>query len=781
MNNSLNNLPSESPLDREISRVIEVFANESRCFKLQELVGWMSDDIAHGDVLQTLIEDPRFINLGVHPNGENYFIPETALFRWYSRLTLRLAQIPLAKLTQKRLQDVVMYPLMTDVLLETPPPPLIDFGKRFGFIHEAPLPGSYVFPMASVISCMSAHNTRLTTELLESLVDIEKRGLILNQTLGETVEIGFNTLSEQQVRVLKGREGLTPKGKMTLGEIGAEMHVTRERIRQIEASIWKRLRHSSSPAIRQFLVAFLIEVMHKQGSLIVKEHSPDARMIMFLAKCLGIQSVKLKHTDLVVLGSSSKHLALLNVSKRGIPDQFPDYLNYEFIIEQLGTLGDYYLTATDTFVLAAATSDKRLHQLDKGQRVYLALRGTGEPAHFSVVTEQYNSMFPDDESSERAIHGILGRELYGVVWVGSKGLYGLKEWGNERPTETLFNTATEIVTKRYLETGEPVPESFVAAELGKYRYVVDSTSLVHVTHGNADLRVVLGRAFVPVAFVDTAAHEADAVSLTGIEVKSKKWMVVDAAQAEVVDQIDTLPIPFLCGPEFLGKQKERVLSLGKKFSVNDLKQLLHTGIGQARLADTFNTIGRIEQADEAVDRFSNAAITWETGERRDSRVTWIVPDEFMSSDLSIHPAGGDLLLKVLRNDNQLRELETNSGFQQWLPFLSLELMNVMISLRPDDLSVLQKMLLKASQYAKGSQVLGPWDSSFPQTLQSLCLYSLYQFEPTSQALDLLMQLYGACCTNIGHLVAFHPEACRLSRELDSRFWIKLTIAFSRVT
>jgi len=716
------------------------------------------------------------------PNGETYFIPDTALFRWYSNFTLRLAQASSFKLTQEGLVSA-MHPLVAGVSFETPPSPVIDFGKRFGFIDEAPIPGSYVFPMASVISCMSAHNIRLTTELLESFVDIEKRGSILNQTLVETVEIGFNTLSEQQVRVLKGREGLTPKGKMTLEEIGAEMHVTRERIRQIEASIWKRLRHPSSPAMRQFLVAFLIEVMHKQGSLIVKEHSLDARMIMFLAKCLSIPSMKLKHTDLVVLGSSSKHLALLNVSKRGIPDQFPDYLNYEFIIEQLGTLGGFYLTATDSFILAAATSNKRLHQLDKGQRVYLALRENREPAHFSVITEQYNSMFPDDESSERAIHGILGRELYGVVWVGSKGLYGLKEWGNERPTDTLFNTATEIVTKRYLETGEPVPESFISMELGKYRYSVDSTSLLHVTHGNADLRVVLGRAFVPATLVDRRGDKANHTRLTRIEMESEKWRSMDVVEADVAHQIDSLPIPFICGPEFLGKQRERVLSLGKEFSVGDLKQLLHTGVGRARLADTFATIVRIEQADEAIHRFSNAVMTWEAGERRDSRVTWIVPDGFMSSDLTIHPAGGDLLLKVLRNhdDKQLRELEANSGFQQWLPFLSLELINIMRSLQLDDFSVLQKMLLKASQYAKGTQVLGPWDPDFPQALQNLCLYSLYQFEPTSQALDLLMRLNGTRCTNISHLVAFHPEACRLVRELDSRLWTKLTIAFSRVT
>jgi len=782
MNNSLYNLSPERPTNREISRVIELFANESRCFKSWELLEWMNRDIVHGDVLQTLIEDPRFTNLGVYPDGGSYFISENALFRWYIRLTLRLAQIPLAKLTQKQLASI-MYPLITGALLETPPPPVIYFGKRFGFIDEAPTPSSFVFPLASVISCFSSRNTGLAAEFLESLGDFEKRSLTLDQTLVEATEVGFNTFDEKTVYVLKRREGLTPEGEMTLAKIGAKMNLTRERIRQIEESFWKNLRHPKSSGMRYFLVAFVVDIMHKHGSLIVKEHSPDAPITMFLAKCLGLQSAELEQTGLVVLGSSSKHLASLNVSKRGVPDQFPYYLDKEFIAGQLATLEDFCLTSNDISVLVAAVSDKWMRQLDKGQRVYLALRELREPTHFSAVTEQYNSMFPDDESSERAIHGILSRELYGVVWVGSKGLYGLKEWGNERPTETLFNTATQIITKRYLETREPVPESFISTELGKYRYSVDRTSFLFVTHGNADLRAVLGRAFVPVALVNRRPDEANDASLTRIELKSEKWRAMDAAKVDVAHQIDSLPIPFICGPEFLGKQKERVLSLGEEFSVVDLKQLLHTGIGPARLAHTFATIFRIEQADEAIRRFSNAVMRWETGERRDSRVTWIIPDRFLSSDLSIHPAGSDLFLKVLRsNDNkQLRELEIKSGFQQWLPFLSLELTNIMRSLQPGDFSVLQKMLLKASQYAKGTQVLGPWDPGFPHMLQRLCLYSLYQFEPTSQALNLLMRLNEALCTNIGHLVVFHPEACRLVRELDSRLWTKLTIAFSQVT
>ena len=331
-----------------------------------------------------------------------------------------------------------------------------------------------------------------------------------------------------------------------------------------------------------------------------------------------------------------------------------------------------------------------------------------------------------------------------------------------------------------METRKPVPESFISTELGKYRYNVDSTSLLHVTYGNADLRVVLGRAFVPTALVDRSIGETNGSRFPSIEA-SEKWKTTD--ETNVVPHIDSLPIPFICGPEFLGKQKERVLSLGKKYSVGDLRQLLHTGVGHSRLADVFATIFRIEQADQAIHRFSDAVKAWETRERRDPRITWIIPDGLVSSNLYIHPAAEDAILKVLQNHDveQVRKLASTAGFQQWLPFLSLELITIMSSLRLGDFSVLEKMLLKASQYVRGKQVLGPWESDFPQVLQSFCLYSLYQFEPTRQALDLLIRLKGIGCTNIGHLTAFHPEACRLVRELDSRSWTKLTIALSRAT
>lgn len=60
---------------------------------------------------------------------------------------------------------------------------------------------------------------------------------ILNQVL--------DTLSERECQILKMRFGVDRDRDMTLEEVGKEFHLTRERIRQIEAKALRKLRHPS--------------------------------------------------------------------------------------------------------------------------------------------------------------------------------------------------------------------------------------------------------------------------------------------------------------------------------------------------------------------------------------------------------------------------------------------------------------------------------------------------------------------------------------------------------
>ena len=63
--------------------------------------------------------------------------------------------------------------------------------------------------------------------------------------LKEQVEDVLDSLTERERKVLQLRFGLDDGRSRTLEEVGKEFHVTRERIRQIEAKALRKLRHPS--------------------------------------------------------------------------------------------------------------------------------------------------------------------------------------------------------------------------------------------------------------------------------------------------------------------------------------------------------------------------------------------------------------------------------------------------------------------------------------------------------------------------------------------------------
>ena len=73
---------------------------------------------------------------------------------------------------------------------------------------------------------------------------------LLHEQLMESLE----TLSEREQQVLRLRFGLDDGRPRTLEEVGRVFHVTRERIRQIEAKALRKLRHPSrSKKLKDYL------------------------------------------------------------------------------------------------------------------------------------------------------------------------------------------------------------------------------------------------------------------------------------------------------------------------------------------------------------------------------------------------------------------------------------------------------------------------------------------------------------------------------------------------
>ncbi|MDO8282922.1 MAG: sigma-70 family RNA polymerase sigma factor [Thermodesulfovibrionia bacterium] len=81
--------------------------------------------------------------------------------------------------------------------------------------------------------------------------------LVLNDELKVQMRKALGTLSYRESEILKKRFGLESDGSLTLEEVGEAFNVTRERVRQIEVSALKKLRH---PGRNKYLSGFIKDV-----------------------------------------------------------------------------------------------------------------------------------------------------------------------------------------------------------------------------------------------------------------------------------------------------------------------------------------------------------------------------------------------------------------------------------------------------------------------------------------------------------------------------------------
>jgi len=306
----------------------------------------------------------------------------------------------------------------------------------------------------------------------------------------ELIQEKFSCFTESECHIIKAREGLLIGKKMTLEWLGIHYGITRERVRQFEFKFWRKFRNPVHAPT--FSRALLYYIMSKQGSLMVKTDSPEMLTIGFLSKCSRVPYATLSHINLVILGALPEDTILVKPRKLLL-----DNIDSVSLINQWESEGRFCLIKRDLKFLAESIIRFCLKRLYKGQRVYLALRTIGKPAHSSKITEVYNSLFPDHPSTEYNIHAVLNHEKYGVAWIGIRNTFALKEWGYEHPSKALLNTVTKIVEEKYKATTLPVPFTVIVAEMGKYRQAVRNSSLTIASYRNPNLRRIDKNSFIP--------------------------------------------------------------------------------------------------------------------------------------------------------------------------------------------------------------------------------------------------------------------------------------------
>jgi RNA polymerase primary sigma factor len=82
-------------------------------------------------------------------------------------------------------------------------------------------------------------------DYLQDTTSVSPADAIVRVNLKEKTAEILHTLTPREEKIIKLRFGLEDGSEHTLEEVGQEFHVTRERIRQIEAKALRKLRHPS--------------------------------------------------------------------------------------------------------------------------------------------------------------------------------------------------------------------------------------------------------------------------------------------------------------------------------------------------------------------------------------------------------------------------------------------------------------------------------------------------------------------------------------------------------
>lgn len=482
-----------------IASYLDLVSTYDRAYTFEELTDLAHPDIDPDELQNALKSDTRFVSLGSDSAGQEYFVATEAFFLWFTKLSARLARAHQSRLFEHQLTKF-LNSFCVNGQWNIMPARAAKFGQCFGFIGPTCTSGQYVFPLAHILSLIPASTGQNAGAGLAKLYRQYLLGASFEELLRKSLDDGLSDFDSRVRHVVQARAGLMNSGGMTLERIGVSLGITRERVRQLESKFWDKLGKYGKR--RHFVLALLCDTMRNHGRLIVEADSSDALVRRFIAQCVGIPQTIVPHTKLILIGALAK-----DVPKLKSTGWFPEETDISYMAARLESDPHFCLIDEDLKVLTESLVQFRRKQLTRGQMAYLALKAIGKPAHSAEIAEVYNSLFPERPSIEHNLHAVLSRQEYGVVWIGLRSTFALKEWGYEHPPKTLFSTVAEIVANRFRETGNPVPFEVIIAEIGKYRKVVRPASITIAAYCNPALRRVSKESFVPEESTEQSEEE----------------------------------------------------------------------------------------------------------------------------------------------------------------------------------------------------------------------------------------------------------------------------------
>jgi DNA-directed RNA polymerase delta subunit/transcriptional regulator len=347
--------------------------------------------------------------------------------------------------------------------------------------------------------------TKSTKSILDRIAQAEQNKMVRN--LDISAEVAFvlacpKLKRERDVLVINSRYGLTGEKPKTLEEIGKELGITRERVRQIEKNAIRKLVEYMATQIRgQEILSTLESRIKRDGGVVTKSRlyeiflgSDNANaklkhMVCFLAsldnKIMSVnETTSLKPGYALGLepktidNTIDKSITLLGIEKKPIEEK-----TFLRKIEKSET------GLNDEQIVAIISLSKKILRTDIGHlglsewreinprsirdKTYYVLKKYNKPLHFTDISAHIESLDENKKKvTKQAVHNELIRDDRFVL-IG-RGIYALSEWGYNA------GVVEKVIEEILISAGKPMHKDDIINEVMKRRIVKETTILLNL-------------------------------------------------------------------------------------------------------------------------------------------------------------------------------------------------------------------------------------------------------------------------------------------------------------
>jgi hypothetical protein len=331
----------------------------------------------------------------------------------------------------------------------------------------------------------------------------------------EVIEQIFTFLKKDRERmVLTKRDALFGQDRKTLEEIGQELGITRERVRQIEKAARNRLRKPEVATHLNDSKGLIIMTLRRHGGLLHEDilltelgagdnHNRRQSLRFLLSLIEGVESLDSDH-----LGPAWRESHLSENLLHQLSAELRDMLEKESRPVQVDTLVSRFQETPSYKEHQSFLSPKLLEHLlrvsrnvvvtEEGEvglrqwrevnprsirdKVYLILRSIGQPMHFTAIADALQqSRWQKRPVTRQAVHNELIRDPRFVL-IG-RGIYGLSEWGHKP------GTVSDVIQRVLKEAGGPLHKDEIIKRVLKERQVKEATIVLNLQEKSHFVRV----------------------------------------------------------------------------------------------------------------------------------------------------------------------------------------------------------------------------------------------------------------------------------------------------